>query len=584
MKSLLTYIVLSLVMIVFSFTYYPKYKQSGGEATISWDVSGYYWYLPSLFIYKDLKQLTFSDSLRQKYACSPDNQQITFLPDGGKVLKYSSGMACQYLPFFAVAHMLAKPLGYEQDGFSTPYQLSVHIGALCMLLIGLWFLRKILLLYFEDATVAWTLFFLILGTNYLNYAAIDVGMSHAWLFTWYCILIYGTNQFYQKPNFKWAIFIGFICGLMALTRPTELLALIFPLGWGLTSIGWKPIKERFVFFIQQWKLVAFAGMAMVLVGSIQLLYWKYATGSWLVYSYGGQEFSWKHPHFADYLFSFRCGWLIYTPLMILPFLGIPFIVKRKIQTVPILLFILCYTWTVCAWDIWWYGGRAMIQGYVAYLFLLAALIEFVRSNRWARLIFFSIAFFFSYLNIWWLHGCHNGGYVYVNDMTEAYYKKVVGHFSIQDEDRRFLDTYEEYKGLNNEGVILLKDTSLLDSNKTPLHFVPKVAQDWKYRMAAKTLANKKWIRWTLNMVCRKLNWDSGRMTVMSIRFINGDHLVKENRILLDRLFYQQQQHTISLDAKLPKDDFSEVELVLSQSTEAEAEFEFESMNLFLFPK
>ena len=58
MKSLITYIILGIGLIVFSLTYYPRYKQGGGEATISWDVSGYYWYLPALFIYKDLKNLS----------------------------------------------------------------------------------------------------------------------------------------------------------------------------------------------------------------------------------------------------------------------------------------------------------------------------------------------------------------------------------------------------------------------------------------------------------------------------------------------------------------------------------------------
>lgn len=584
MKSLLTYFVLSLVMIVFSFTYYPKYKQGGGEATISWDVSGYYWYLPSLFIYKDLKQLSFSDSVRDKYACSPDNQQITFLPDGRKVLKYSSGMACQYLPFFLIAHTTAKWFGYPQDGFSTPYQLSIHMGALCMLLLGLWFLRKVLLRYFEDATVAWTLFFLIMGTNYLNYAAIDVGMSHAWLFAWYCILFYLSDRYYQAPTIKRAMLIGFVCGLMALTRPTELLVLIIPLGWGMTSLQWKFIQRRFLFYKQQWKSLILAGVTMVCVGSIQLIYWKYATGSWLVYSYGGQEFSWKHPHFADYIFSFRCGWLIYTPLMLLPFFGIPILIKRKIQTFPILIFVFCYTWTVCAWDIWWYGGRAMIQGYVAYMFPLAALIEFVRSRNWAKIIFFPLAFFFSYLNIWWLHGCHKGGYVYVNDMTEAYYKKVVGRFSIHDEDRRFLDNPEEYQGRSKEGDLFFKQQTLTDSANRPLHFLPKQAQEWTRKMSANEFAGKSWLRWEVGMICKKLNWDSGRMTVMSIRFMNNEKVVKENRILLDRLFYQQQQHTITLDARMPNENFSEVVLVLSQSVEAEAEFEFEQTSLYSFPE
>ena len=99
MKSIISYILLSCLLILFSITYYPKFKQSGSEATISWDVSGYYWYLPSLFIYRDIKGLNFSDSLRNVYGCSPDNQQITYLPNGKKVLKYSSGMALQYLHF-----------------------------------------------------------------------------------------------------------------------------------------------------------------------------------------------------------------------------------------------------------------------------------------------------------------------------------------------------------------------------------------------------------------------------------------------------------------------------------------------------
>ncbi len=105
LKSLLTYFLLACGLIVFSLTYYPKYKQAGTEATISWDVSGYYWYLPAAFIYKDLKGLNFSDSIRNTYGCSPDNQQITFLPDGTKVLKYSCGMAVQYLPFFLMAQI-----------------------------------------------------------------------------------------------------------------------------------------------------------------------------------------------------------------------------------------------------------------------------------------------------------------------------------------------------------------------------------------------------------------------------------------------------------------------------------------------
>lgn len=130
LKSLLIFLILACGLTIFSLTYYPKYKQEESEATISWDVSGYYWYLPAVFIYKDLKGLNFSDSIRNANGCSPDNQQITNLPNGSKVLKYSSGLTVQYLPFFLMAKLLAKPLGYLDNRFSLPYQLEIQLGAL----------------------------------------------------------------------------------------------------------------------------------------------------------------------------------------------------------------------------------------------------------------------------------------------------------------------------------------------------------------------------------------------------------------------------------------------------------------------
>ena len=209
-KSRIVYVILLGLLLLLGFTYYPKHTLGGGEATISWDVSGYYWYLPAAFIYHDLRGLSFSDSLRDAYGCSPDNQQITILPDGKKVLKYSSGMALQYLPFFLLAHTLAPHLGYPADGLSPPYQYAVFLGALVMMSIGLWYLQKVLLRYFQDKTVALLLICVTLGTNYLDYTTIDVGMTHAWLFAWYALLLYQCDTFYQSPHWKRAIGIGCI--------------------------------------------------------------------------------------------------------------------------------------------------------------------------------------------------------------------------------------------------------------------------------------------------------------------------------------------------------------------------------------
>jgi hypothetical protein len=59
--------------------YYPKWEQGGTEATLSWDVSGYYFYLPSALIYHDLGKQQFKDSLLAKYnpASSPYQSYLT---------------------------------------------------------------------------------------------------------------------------------------------------------------------------------------------------------------------------------------------------------------------------------------------------------------------------------------------------------------------------------------------------------------------------------------------------------------------------------------------------------------------------
>ncbi len=578
MKSLITYFLLACGLIVFSLTYYPKYKQLGTEATISWDVSGYYWYLPAVFIYKDLKGLKFSDSIRNAYGCSAENQQITYLPDGTKVLKYSSGMAVQYLPFFLMAHLVAKPLGYLADGFSLPYQLAIQLGALLICLLGLWYLRKLLLEYFKDSTVAWVLFFLVIGTNYLNYAAIDVGMTHGWLFSWYCLLLYQTHLFFKKPDLKRSASIGLILGILALTRPTEVLAVLIPILWGLNFLSMKAISERLSFFGKHFSNFLLTFSLMILIGSIQLLYWKYATGHWFVYSYGNQHFTWTRPHLFLYTINYRCGWLIYCPMMILPYIGFLYLMKKKELFWTLALFSCCYLYTVTAWDIWWYGGRAMIQGYAVLMFPLAALIESVNKRRITMLLLYPIAFLFIYLNIWWTHGVHRGGFVYSTDMSEAYYKKIVGQWHINEQDRKLLDVSDDFTGTKQDLVTLFSyDFNLGRPNEfiTNESSYLLLKNDSSTYVSYTIINNKQkvdWIRASANIKCVRLNWDILRMTQFGIRFYKADRCIKENKMLLDRLFYRDPKQRIYLDAHVRSDRYDSLHVFFFNSNEAKGTF------------
>ena len=584
MKSLITYFLLITSLIIFSFTYLPKYKLGGSEATISWDVSGYYWYLPATFIYHDLKGLRFSDSVRNAYGCSPDNQQITSLPDGQQVLKYSSGMALQYLPFFLTAHALAGPLGYKADGFSAPYQLALQLGALLVFLLGLWYLRNVLLHYFKDATVAWVLVLLVAGTNYLNYAAIDIGMTHCWLFSWYCFLLYGTHLFYSKATYKRAAFIGLCIGIMVLTRPTEIIAILIPALWGLNVLRWSAIRERFQFLKTHWLHAAIAATTLILIGSIQLVYWKYATGHWLVYSYGDQHFSWKHPHVLLYSISYRCGWLRYCPMLLLPYLGFLLLMKRRDLFWSLAAFSFCYFWIVTAWDIWWYGGRAMIQGYAVLMFPFAALIEFAMQRWFSRILFIGVAALFVYLNIWWTHGVHKGGFIYATDMSKAYYNKIVGHWTIDERDRKLLDVDEDYDRTPTGTTTLLQyhfdqgriHEQLVDG-QAALMLDGSQPFEVHYK-ALPSVAKNEWVRSSASIHCLKNNWDILRMTQYGLRFFKAGTCIKENHVLLDRLFYQQADNTIYVDAHIAGHDYDSLQVFFAVPKEAQGGFLIHSLN------
>jgi hypothetical protein len=101
-----TSIILSVVIILLTnFFYYPKWSKSGSEATLSFDVSGYYFYLPAHFIYKDIKGCSFKGEILSKYGPTPNFQQA-FLHEksGNYVMKYSIGQAVVF-PLFSLSHM-----------------------------------------------------------------------------------------------------------------------------------------------------------------------------------------------------------------------------------------------------------------------------------------------------------------------------------------------------------------------------------------------------------------------------------------------------------------------------------------------
>ena len=566
------FVLCAAIMCYASFSFYPRWKQSGTEAAISWDVSGYYWYLPSVFIYHDLKHQSFKDSILNKYR--PTNlefQQGTQVDNGNYVMKYSSGMAVMYLPFFTAAHLLAAPLGYPKDGFSLPYQFAIQIGGFLVSILGLWYLRKLLLNFYNDKVVAIVLVLLAIGSNYLNYGAIDMGMSHCWLFTVYVFLLLNTFYFYRDYKLKYAIRVGLLVGLATLTRPTDVISCLIPLLWGMESISVTAIKKQLSVFAAHAKSLAIAVICAGAVIAIQLSYWKYVSGHWFVYSYGGQNFSWKHPNTFLYSFNYRTGWLTYTPVMMLAVIGIIPFVKNGHNKVAILTFIFINYYIVSAWDIWWYGGRAMVQSYPLFMFPLATLVSAALDRKLLAWILTPIAILFLYMNIWITYQYHRGRLYDSDNMTKNYYWRVAGRWSTPEKTSILQENVDLFEGTPKDLRAIYEqnfrnDTGALyvphkDSTGKSLRLDKdhQLSDTYRFPFDGK---NATWVRVQGTFHCSEKEYDIWKMTQFVVRLMNKDKVVKENMLRVYHFLDKGQTKDLSLDMELPSATFDSVNIFI----------------------
>ena len=360
------------------------------DNVLSWDVLGYYLYLPAKFIYHDLglNEQEWLHALIAKYQSTDTLYQAYVGPSGGWVMKYPIGMSVMYAPFFFVAHWLAPLMGYPADGLSAPYQYGIAVGGILYSLVGLLFLRSVLNRYFSDGITAGILILIVLGTNYINQATVANLMSHNFLFTLLAALVWASDGWIRSPKWFYMILTGILCGLITLIRPSEAVCVLIPALWGIwnrETLRWK----IGVFVTKKWQVLA-TMMLAILVIFPQLYYWKRHTGFWFFYSYPnpGEGLDWFSPHIADFLLSFRKGWFVYTPLVLFMLAGFPWVWKRKRELFwPLMLYSVVSLYIMASWTCWWYAGgcysqRAATSLYVVLAFPAGYMLRKLHETRW----------------------------------------------------------------------------------------------------------------------------------------------------------------------------------------------------------
>lgn len=371
MKSLFSKITIFLLIIICAWQG-KNLKPWGKNKIIQNDVISYYAYLPAAIIFNDL-EFEFIKTLPEDFE---GTIWLQTTPVGKPILRMTMGLAILWLPFFLAAHGAAHLLGVSTLGYSWPYSLSIFIAALFYLFIGLFYLRKILLMYFSDLTTAVTLFLIVLATNLMFYVVSEPGMSHVFSFGLIAMFIYYALQWLEKTNLKHTLFLGFLSGLIILIRPVNIFVLLFPAFIGVLSFN--DFKNR---ILDNWRWILIAGVTSFIVLVPQFLYWKAQSGHFLFNSYmDSGKFYFLRPNIINGLFSYRKGWLVYTPVMGFALLGFFWLKQYASKLIlPIMVFVVLNIYVVYSWWCWWYGGsygsRPMIDMYGIMAFPLAALLE-----------------------------------------------------------------------------------------------------------------------------------------------------------------------------------------------------------------
>jgi hypothetical protein len=344
------------------------------------DVILYYEYLPGVFIHNDIT-MSF---VAKDPALYKDKIWTKITPTGRSVSKMTMGLAVLYAPFFLAAHGLAEPLGYAPDGFSDPYRFALILSSVFYATLGFWLLLKLLRKYFARNAIAISLLAIGLGTNLYFYTTIEPPMSHAYSFFLYAAFMYAVDSWSAKPSWGNSALTGLVGGMIILVRPTNgIIFILLPL-WQVDSLS--ALLSRLKLFLNKSMKLIMMAIIAILVFIPQIIYWKYVTGDYFYYSYGDERFFFNDPAFLQGLFSYRKGWLVYTPVMAFSLAGIItlFFRHRKFFW-PVTVFTLLNLYIIWSWWCWWYGGgfgqRALIESYALLSIPLTAFITYILSKK-----------------------------------------------------------------------------------------------------------------------------------------------------------------------------------------------------------
>ena len=296
-------------------------------------------------------------------------------------------------------------MGLPADGYSSVYQFSILIASFFYLFWGIHYLKKLLKKYTENHFILFiTILLIVFATPLFHYAAKMPSFTHAYSFSLISFFLYNVKRFSETHLKKNLLPLAAAIALIILLRPTNgLVILSIP----VICENWNNTKQFFIALFKNTKpLIAAFILFLSFLSIIPILY-KLQVNEWFIWQYRDRAnyeanvgFNFANPNLFNFLFSYRNGLFIYSPILFLALGGfIPMFKKKKFQATWLLIALIATTYILSSWHSWYYGmsfGMRAIVEYLPYFAILMVTLLSVSFKYKNTILIFSTTLFIAF--------------------------------------------------------------------------------------------------------------------------------------------------------------------------------------------
>lgn len=377
--SLLSFVVLFWFLSNKAKQTYNAYVPGDYHASIFADPAGYYVYLPGVIDGWFTGQMP-------KGADSICGYGFTLNEQGKIISKYPYGVALLQSPFYVGSKIYAKISNQEFNAYNELSQITIDFAGISYAIIGL----ILLFFYLQKRTSTFaallTVIAILIGTNVYYYIVKCPGYSHVYSFFLFVCLLQSSSYYFSNQNIKRLALLVVVATLIILARPMNIIFIPFILFTDVSLFSETLVRIKSLFTLKN-LIVIFAVFFLLFLP--QLIYWKWAYGSFLPDTYSEEGFSNAlKPRLFPYLFAPLNGLLPYSPLYVLFLLTMLIFVKiNRVQAITIIVIMSVMIYLSTAWYTYSMGCGFSARNFVEFSALLSIPFAFFIHRFLTKFIF-----------------------------------------------------------------------------------------------------------------------------------------------------------------------------------------------------